>query len=120
MEEEGWQNSLRLDERVNLSTQMEESVAPVILINKFNVKAEDDLDEFVRVWTTEAQIIKQQPGCISAQLHRGIGGSSVFLNYAVWESTEHYIRAFNSPEFQSGFEEYPARTVSSAHLFKKL
>jgi len=33
---------------------------------------------------------KKKQGFISSQLHRGIGGrSSVFINYAVWESTEH-------------------------------
>jgi hypothetical protein len=42
--------------------------------------------------------MKRQPGSISAQLHRGIAGSGVFINYAVWESTEQYQLAFNNPE----------------------
>ena len=110
---------IEMDERVKLSTQMEENDAPVILINTFNVKAED-VDEFLRAWTASAEIMKQQPGCISAQLHRGIGGSSVFLNYAVWESTEHFKKAFNNPEFQSSLEKLPSDVLLSPHLFKKV
>jgi heme-degrading monooxygenase HmoA len=64
--------------------------------------------------------MKQQPGFISTQLHRVIAGSYVFINYAVWESTEHFKRAFNNPEFQSKMAEYPASTMASPHLFKKV
>jgi heme-degrading monooxygenase HmoA len=111
---------IEMDENVKFSMQMEEAnVAPVILINKFNLKAED-VDEFLRAWTASAAIMKRQPGFISAQLHRGIGGSSVFINYAIWESTEHFKKAVNNSEFQSSLEELPASTVASPHLFKKV
>ena len=36
----------------------------------------------------EAEKFKEQPGFISTQLHKGIGGSATFINYAVWESAE--------------------------------
>ena len=110
---------VEMDEKVNLSTQMEQDVAPVILINKFSMK-EEDVDEFLRAWAASAEIMKRQPGLISAQLHRGIGGSSVFLNYAIWESTEHFKKASNNPEFQSSLEKSPASVVASPHLFKKV
>jgi Antibiotic biosynthesis monooxygenase len=73
---------VEMDEKVTLSAQMEENIGPVILINKFNVNPED-VDQFLRKWTADAAIFKQQPGFISAQLHRGIGGSGAFLNYAL-------------------------------------
>jgi heme-degrading monooxygenase HmoA len=98
---------------------MEVNVGPVILINKFNVKPED-VDQFLKAWTADAQIMKRQHGFISAQLHRGIAGSCVFINYAVWEPTEHFKRAFNNPEFQSKMMEYPASTTASPYLFKKV
>ena len=110
---------VEMDEKVKLSAQMEEDVAPVILINKFSMK-EEDVDEFLRTWAASAAIMKRQPGLISAQLHRGIGGSSVFLNYAIWESTEHFKKASNNPEFQSSLEKSPASVVASPHLFKKV
>lgn len=108
-----------MDENVKILEQMEQDVAPVILINKFSMKAED-VDEFLRTWASGAAIMKRQPGYISAQLHHGIGGSSVFLNYAVWESTEHFKKASNNPEFKASLEELPASVVASPHLFKKV
>jgi hypothetical protein len=39
----------------------------------------------------------QQPEFISTQLHRGIGDSRVVINYAVWESTVYFKRAFTNP-----------------------
>jgi hypothetical protein len=60
----------------------------VILLNKFTVPPED-VDEFLKVFQATTKVMKQQPGFISAQLHRGIAGSSTFFNYAVFESAEH-------------------------------
>src|SRR6187200_3720375 len=97
----------------------EENVGPVILINKFNVKPED-VDGFPRAWAAEAEVMKRQSGFISTQLHRGIAGSCVFINYAVWESTEHYKRAFNNPEFQSMAAKHAASTMTSLISSRKL
>lgn len=109
-----------MDEKVTLSEQLKENVeGTVILINKFSVKPEE-VDHFLRAWAVDAAYFKQQPGFISTQLHRGIGGSSVFVNYAIWESTELYKRAFNNSNFQSKTSEYPTSTVASPHLFKKV
>ena len=110
---------IEMDEGVKLSTQMELDVAPAILINKFTVNLEE-ADEFLRAWAASAAIMKKQPGLISAQLHHGIGDSSVFINYAIWESTEYFKKGLNNPEFQSSLEELPASTIASPHLFKKV
>jgi quinol monooxygenase YgiN len=59
----------------------------VILINKFNVDP-DNIEQFLKEWAEDASRFKQQPGLISAQLHKGIGKSSVFINYAIWDSIE--------------------------------
>jgi heme-degrading monooxygenase HmoA len=111
---------VEMDEKITLSMQMEEkNIGPVILINKFNVKPED-VDGFPRAWAVEAEIMKRQSGFISTQLHRGIAGSCVFINYAVWESTEHYKRAFNNPEFQSMAAKHAASTMTSLISSRKL
>ena len=94
-----------MDEKVKLSEQMKENVAPVILINKFNVKAEE-ANDFIRAWTIQAQIMKRQPGFISAHLHHGIGGSSVFLNYAICESTEHFRKAVSNLSYSLAWTNY--------------
>jgi hypothetical protein len=65
-------------------------------------------------------MFKRQPGFISAQLHRGIGGSSTFFNYVVRESAKYFKQAFSRPEFRSSMAELLADTVMSPHLFKKV
>jgi hypothetical protein len=40
-------------------------------------------------------------GMAKPVLHRGVGGSCVFINYAVWESPQQFKEAFNRPEFKS-------------------
>jgi hypothetical protein len=54
------------------------------------------VDKFLKVETPDAKYLKGQPGFIFRKLHRGLAGSSIFINYAIWESTEHFRRAFNN------------------------
>jgi hypothetical protein len=56
---------------------------------------------------------------VSTQLHRGIAGSGVFLNYAVWETVEYFRRAFENPEFRTKLDHYPASATASPHLLCK-
>jgi quinol monooxygenase YgiN len=86
---------VEMDERVGIFTQMEEDVGPVILINKFSVDPKE-FDQFLKGYTADSEEFKQQPGFISTQLHKGIGGSGTFVNYAVWESAAHFKRAVNN------------------------
>ena len=83
---------IEMDENVILAVQLEEEEGgrPVILINKFNVQPED-LDQLLNAWAADAAYLNQKPGFIYSQLHRGIGGSCVFINYAVWESVRHTL-----------------------------
>ncbi len=110
---------IELDEKVTLSAQLEEKGGPVILINTVSL-APEDVDQFLQTWTTDSYLMKQQPGFISNQLHRGIAGSCVFVNYAVWESTEHFKQAFNNPEFRAIMAKYPPNVKTAPHLFRKL
>jgi hypothetical protein len=109
-----------MDEGTSIFTQMEENVGPVILINKFSVDPEE-FDLFLKGWAAEAEKFKEQPGFISTQLHKGIGGSGIFVNYAVWESAEYFKRAVNKVmDPQDRLSAYPPSTVASPHLFKKV
>ena len=40
--------------------------------------------------------------------------------YAVWESTDHFKRAFTNPEFQAKLKDYPPSAIGSPHLFRKV
>ena len=114
---------VEMDERVKFKDQIEEKEIEdsVILINKFNVEP-DKVEQFLKDWAEEAANFKQQTGFISTQLHKGIGKSSVFINYAVWESIEHYKGAVNkilfNSETRSSLLKYDDDSlVVSPHLF---
>ena len=108
-----------MDGRVTLRDQMAQEVGPVTLINTFTVQPEE-FDRLMETWAADAALMKRQPGFISTQLHRGIGGSSVLVNVAVWESVDAFRRAFANPEFQAKLGDYPPSTVGSPHLFQKV
>lgn len=108
-----------LDERVPIQQQLNDETKPVILVNIFTV-ALGDVDQLLAAWEHDANWMKKQSGYISTQLHRGIAGSCVFLNYAVWESVGHFRQAFTHPEFQNALAAYPSSVVASPHLFTKI
>lgn len=108
-----------LDPIVPIQLQLGESQTPVVLINVFNVDAKD-VDALLTAWEHDANWMKQQAGYISTQLHRGIGGSTVFLNYAVWESVAHFRQAFTHPSFAAALAAYPSSAVASPHLFSRV
>jgi quinol monooxygenase YgiN len=107
------------DEHVKFSEQLEETVGPVVEIIKFNVKPEE-ADQFLKAWEKDATYYKSQPGFILAQLHRGIGGSGIFLIYAVWESTALLKKALSNIDLKELLSDYPSSAVASPHIFKKV
>jgi heme-degrading monooxygenase HmoA len=110
---------IEMDDRISLQDQLSQEVGPVILINTFKV-APEDAEALLAAWAADAAYLKTKPGFISTQLHRGIAGSGVFLNHAVWESVEAFRNAFGDPKFQETFVRYPDSTVASPHLFQKV
>jgi quinol monooxygenase YgiN len=116
---------VEMDKKIKFKDQIEEKIGgSVILINKFNVEP-DKIKQFLSDWAEDATNFKQQPRFISTQLHEGIGKSSVFINYAVWESIDRYKEAVNkilfSSEGQSSLLKYDDDSLAvSPHLFKKV
>jgi len=108
-----------LDPKVPIFQQITADVSPVVLVNVFQV-AEEDIPALLKAWEADANWMKRQPGYISTQLHQGIAGSTVFLNYAVWESVAQFRAAFTHPDFKSALEHYPSTAVASPHLFTRL
>ena len=108
-----------LDALVPIQKQLQEETSPVVLINIFTVD-EKDVNALMQAWEHDANWMKKQPGYISTQLHRGIGGSCVFLNYATWESVAHFRAAFTNPAFASALGAYPSSAVAQPHLFSKV
>jgi heme-degrading monooxygenase HmoA len=109
-----------MDEQVTYVQQLQEhDGGPVVLINQFNVGPED-AERLLEVWADDAAFMKQQPGFISTQLHRGTAGSTTFINVAVWESAIALGDAFRSPEFQERAARYPDSAVVAPHVFEKI
>ena len=108
-----------LDPNVPIFQQLNAELSPVVLVNIFRV-AEADIPALLTAWENDANWMKQQPGFISTQLHRGIAGSTLLMNYAVWESVAHFRTAFNHPAFKKALEQYPSSAVASPHLFTRL
>ncbi len=75
-----------LDPAFPIDRQLAVDASNVVLINLFTLDAADE-DTFLKAWQDDAAIMKRQPGFISTQLHRALGESPAYLNYAVWEST---------------------------------
>ncbi len=108
-----------MDDQVTYVQQLQEDDGQVVLINQFNL-APGDAERFLQAWADDAAFMKQQPGFISTQLHRGTAGSTTFINVAVWESARALGRAFGSPEFQARVARYPDSTVAAPHVFKRI
>ncbi len=113
-------NFKELNEVVSLADQMQSSTeGPIVLINVFTVDQTEE-EALVAAWKHDAEFMKIQPVYIMTQLHKGIAGSSTFINYAIWESVGSFRAAFLNPEFQSRIQQYPESAIASPHLFKKL
>lgn len=108
-----------MDETFPIERQLAVEAAPVVLINLFTLATADE-EQFLEAWTDDAEFMKRQPGFISTQLHRAIGDSPTYLNYAVWDSTETFRAAFTHPEFIAKLAAYPSSAVASPHLFQKV
>ncbi|HTY79775.1 MAG TPA: antibiotic biosynthesis monooxygenase family protein [Candidatus Bathyarchaeia archaeon] len=108
-----------MDPGFPIDRQLAVDAAPVVLVNVFTLDKGDE-QAFLETWQHDAQFMKQQPGFISAQLHRALGDNPTYLNYAVWESTAHFRAAFTHPEFLKELSTYPSSATASPHLFKKV
>jgi heme-degrading monooxygenase HmoA len=108
-----------LDPVFPIERQLGIDTGPVVLVNVVTL---DKADEqcFLKVWQDDAVFMKRQPGFISTQLHRAIGESPTYLNYAVWETTADFRAAFEHPEFRSKISACPSSVVASPHLFQKV
>ena len=108
-----------LDPTFPIERQLAVDASPVVLVNVITLDKADE-QAFLQTWRDDALFMKQQPGFISTQLHRAIGESPTYLNYAVWESTADYRAAFTHPEFRAKLSAHPSSAVASPHLFQKV
>ena len=108
-----------LDPEFPIDRQLGVEAGPVVLVNLFTVDPADQ-DALVAAWREDALWMKKQPGYISTQLHRAVGESCMYLNYAIWDSVDDFRVAFSNPEFQQALSHYPSSAVTAPHLFEKI
>ncbi len=109
-----------MDSQVALEQQLQDHHAePVVLMIVFTVDA-DDVDAFKAAYAKDAAFTKAQPGFISAQLHQGIAGSTIFLDYAVFENVTALAEITKQPEFEQLREIYPDSASASLHLLRRV
>lgn len=108
-----------LDPDFPIQQQLSSEAGPVVLVNVFTVAPEDQ-EALIEAWKGDASYMKKQPGYISTQLHKAVGESSMYLNYAVWESIADFRTAFSNPEFRNALGHYPASAATAPHLFEKI
>jgi heme-degrading monooxygenase HmoA len=108
-----------LDPNFPIERQLGIETGPVVLVNAFTLDKADE-PRFLEVWQDDAAFMKRQPGFISTQLHRALGDSPTYLNYAVWESTAAFRAAFSNPDFRARISAYPPSAVATPHLFQKV
>ena len=108
-----------LDPAFPIERQVAIDAGPVVLVNPFLLDKADER-AFLKVWAEDAAFMKARPGFISTQLHRALGESPAYLNYAVWESTAAFRAAFAHPEFVAKLSAYPSSAVAQPHLFQKV
>jgi heme-degrading monooxygenase HmoA len=108
-----------LDPNYPIERQLAMDASPVVLVNVFTLDKVDE-QHFLETWQDDAAFMKRQPGFISTQLHRAIGESPTYLNYAIWETTADFRAAFTHPEFRAKISAYPSSAVASPHLFLKV
>ncbi len=111
---------IELDPTCSLEEQFSDaSKQTTILINLFDVDPNDE-EAFKIAWAKDAAFFKRQTGYISAQLHQGIEGSRMFLNYAVFENTAAFAATTKQPEFGPLRQVYPDSATAHPHLFRRV
>ena len=108
-----------LEPRATIESQLGDTGGPVVLLNVFTLEAKDAA-AFLEAWSAEGEFFKTQPGYISTQLHQGVGGTTMYLNYAVWESAAAFGAAFRKPEFKETARQFPASVTALPHLIRKI
>ncbi|WP_221981736.1 antibiotic biosynthesis monooxygenase family protein [Rhizobium laguerreae] len=108
-----------MDPAFPIDRQIAIDASAIVLINLFTLDKADE-QAFLDAWQADAAFMKRQPGFISTQMHRAVGESPAYLNYAVWDSTADFRAAFSHPEFRAKLSAYPSSAVASPHLFQKV
>ncbi|CAG9946211.1 unnamed protein product [Clonostachys rosea f. rosea IK726] len=102
-------------------SQLETDASPAVFINTFVLRSHKDEEGFLTNWARDGNHMKSQYGMLSGQLHRSVGPEgNIFVNIAVWESTEAFRKAFSDPEFKKYASGYPEGTIAYPVILSRI
>ncbi|WP_063043435.1 antibiotic biosynthesis monooxygenase family protein [Nocardia pseudovaccinii] len=84
------------------------------------IAPEGAAEQAIAAYQQVASYMKKRPGFIQAQLYRGIGGSGVLINLAVWESGKDLLAAVADPAFAQVVSGYPAGSRCTRHVLHRV
>jgi heme-degrading monooxygenase HmoA len=87
-----------LDPSTSFVSQLDEAGDEAVTVINTVVAPPGELEACLRAWNAEAAVMTKQPGFVSTQLYRGVGGSNTLINVAMWESASHVKAALARPE----------------------
>ncbi|MET9087887.1 antibiotic biosynthesis monooxygenase family protein [Streptomyces sp. NPDC004237] len=82
---------------MTVTAQIDSSRPVATLINVFTVAPDRQAELIALLARATEETMKRQPGFISANFHASQDGERV-INYAQWESEEHYRAMLANPE----------------------
>lgn len=77
-------------------TQISDGRNVITLINLFHVEPHNQQPLIDLLIEATEQVMSKQPGYISANIHRGLDGTTV-ANYAQWRSRQDFEAIFGNP-----------------------
>ena len=89
------------------SSTIRPGASVLTLVNVFTVAPENQGRLVEGLARATEEVIRQQPGFISANFHRSLDGTRV-VNYAQWESREALETMLGRPEVQAHLQEAQA------------
>jgi heme-degrading monooxygenase HmoA len=94
---------------VPLAEQLRAANGAFTLLEIFIV-SDGAVDQAIRAYQKTGAYLKNRTGYIQAQLYRGIGGSNLLVNLAVWESVGALRDVLFDPDFLAVSSRHPAGT----------
>jgi len=109
------------DENVKFFSQLnnEETNGKIYLLFVFNVPSKVEQD-FLTCWKNHGDVMGKFEGYGSEKLHKGISGSNVYFNYAMWNSLTEFKTAFFSPDSQACLGAYPDNCTFTGEIVKSI
>jgi hypothetical protein len=109
------------DENVKFFSQLNYAEYNGKIYLLFVFKVPTDVEQtFLTCWKNHGDVMGKFEGYGSEKLHKGISGSDVYFNYAIWNSLADFRIAFFSPDSQTCLGAYPDSCTFTGQIVKPI